>query len=218
MATKLGNKTAREELRKKLQARKDERKTANTVKYARLRQVAAEEAKNVDEALTELAEFIGGLATAFTNLKDHLGLITAPKTAALPVRLAAARKYAASFKRIAEETPEVIADALNEVYQSLDEVGHGIENLAQNMGIDLNLEESEEGLEVEGEEFANNVSEEKESSDEPEEAPEMGDDEPKEASGSDSFVTDRDAQGKPQKPEHMEIPEAQGKAAKKKKN
>jgi hypothetical protein len=220
-------KVAREELRKKLAARKAERAVEASSKYARMRQVAAEESKEVDAALSELAEALGGMADAMMMLKENLGLIQAPKTAALSVRMTAARKYAAPFKELAEKSPDVIADALNEVYQALDEVGAGIETLADNMGVELVPAEEEMEAEPSGiktdeafkdfkENQTNEEPEEKDAtSDEPEEAPEHGDEEPKEAAGADMFITDRGNDGKPEAPTHMEIPQAQGKAASK---
>jgi hypothetical protein len=227
-------KQAREELRKKLAARKEERKADNSEKYARLRQVAAEEPKEVDTALNELAEALGHMADALTGMRSRLDLIRAPKTAKMSERIAAARKYATAFRRYAEESPEIIGDALSEVYQALDQVGLGVENLADQMGVELSLEGAPESDIVEEQEetgmsdtgaktdkgFSEFIDkqkdkpeEDKEASDEPEEAPEKDDEEVKEASGSDMFITDRDKAGKPEAPKRMEIPEAQGKAA-----
>jgi hypothetical protein len=248
-ATKLVSRTAknavegnmadqkREALREKIAARRAERKAELGTKYARLRQVAAEEPKEVDAALGELAEAFGAMADGLNNLRDNLDLIQAPKTAKLAVRIAAARKYAKAFKQAAEETPEVVADALNEIYNSLDEIAAGVENLAEHIGVEINstptmdafadegqaeLDEAEE----EGESVHEQIEEEAAGEEEPEHVEEE-EEENKEASGSDNFVMNNEAEevkeasgadnflmdNSDKKVEHMEIPEAQGKAA-----
>lgn len=123
-----------------------------TDKWARLRHVATEDAKEVDSAVAEVAGALGVMADALSNLREHLDLIEAPKTATLKVRLAAARKYAATFRRIADEAPEIVADAISEVYHSLDDVAGAIETLAENMGISLELTPAEEAFAEEGKE------------------------------------------------------------------
>jgi hypothetical protein len=123
-----------------------------TDKWARLRVVAAEDAKEVDSAVAEVADALGVMADALSNLREHLDLIEAPKSASLKVRIATARKYATAFRRIAEEAPEIVADAISEVYHSLDDVAGAIENLAENMGIELELTPAEEAFGEEGKE------------------------------------------------------------------
>jgi len=120
-------------------------------KWARLRQIAGEEPKEADVALAEVADALGTMADALSNLRDNLDLIEAPKTASIQVRLATTKKYATAFKRIAEEAPEVVADAISEVYHSLDDVAGAIEALAENMGIDLDLTPVEDAFAEEGE-------------------------------------------------------------------
>jgi len=172
-------KASREALREKIAARKTTQKAASS-KWARLRQVAAEEAKDVDSALVEVADALGTMADAMSNLREHLDLIEAPKTATLRVRVAAAHRYASTFKRLAEENPEVVADALGEVYHSLDDVAGAIENLAEHMGVELNLSPVETAF---GEEAEEEVEGEVE----------------KEAAA-DWFTTDRDEDAKPKAP------------------
>jgi hypothetical protein len=210
---------AREALREKIAARKATQKAASS-KWARLRQVAAEEAKDVDSALVEVADALGTMADAMSNLREHLDLIEAPKTASLKVRIAAAHKYASTFKRLAEESPEIVADALSEVYHSLDDVAGAVENLAEHMGVELNLSPAEEAFGEEGkEEIAEGGDEHEEPKvDEakfeeaekeitPEAEAEVDEAEKevegeveKEAAGADWFTTDRDEEAKPKAP------------------
>jgi hypothetical protein len=120
--------------------------------WARLRQVAAEEPKEADAAIAELAEALGTMADSLNNLRTNLDLVEAPKTASIKVRVQAARKYAAKFRQIVEEAPEVMADALSEVYHALDDVAGAVETLAENMGIELSLTPAEAAFGEEGKE------------------------------------------------------------------
>jgi hypothetical protein len=130
-------------------------------KWSRLRQVAAEEPKEADSALAEVADALGTMSDALSNLRENLDLIEAPKTASIKVRIATARKYATSFRNIATDAPEVVADAISEVYHSLDDVAGAIETLAENLGIDLELTPAEEAFAEEGkEELAGELPEE----------------------------------------------------------
>jgi hypothetical protein len=179
-------------------AKKVETKSVKTIqeKWARLRQVAAEDPKEADNALAEVADALGTMADSLTNLRENLDLIEVPKSASIKARIANARKYANGFRRMADEAPEVVADAISEVYHSLDDVAGALEHLAENMGIDLDLTPAEEAFGEEGkEEIAGEAPEfpfeEKEEETEDEE-PEV-----KEASGSDNWVTDRNEEGDP---------------------
>jgi len=192
-------------------------KEAST-KWARLRQVAAEEPKEADAAIAELAEALGIMADSLHNLRTNLDLIEAPKTASIKVRVATARKYAAKFRELASEAPEVIADALSEVYHSLDDVAGAVETLAENLGIELNLSPAEEAFGEEGKEELNGeypseeaeepeVDEEefeegKEELESPEAEPaeEQLDEEIEKEAGSIEFVSDRDEQADPKAP------------------
>lgn len=217
-------KASREALRKKIAARKAT-KGASSPKWNRLRQVAAEEAKDVDSALTEVADALGNMADAMGNLREHLDLIEAPKTASLKVRVATSRRYASSFRRLADENPEVVADALSEVYHSLDDVAGAVENLAEHMGIELNLTPVEEAFGEEGKEELKGESPAEESeevkvdipefeaaeeeleSEDGEKAEEKVDDAEEKVEGevekeaaSIEFTTDRDEKGEPKTP------------------
>lgn len=190
-------------------------------KWARLRQVATEEPKRADEAIAELAEALGTMADSLNNLRTNLDLVESPKTANIKARIQAARKYAAKFRHMANEAPEVVADALSEVYHSLDDVAGAVETLAENLGIELSLtpaeaafgeegkkelegewgpEEPESGAEPEVDEEKFEEGEEELESPEAAQAEENLDEEiDKEAAGTD-FTTDRDEQGEPKTP------------------
>ena len=190
-----------------------------------MRQVAAEDAKDVDAALTEVGDALGNMADAMGNFRGHLDLIEVPKTASLKVRIATTRRYATAFRRLADESPEVVADALSEVYHSLDDVAGAIENLAENMGIELSLTPVEEAFGEEGKEELKGefpeetageaevdvpefeAAEEEIKSEEGEKAEEKVDDAEEKVEGevekeaaAIEFTTDRDEQGEPKTP------------------
>jgi hypothetical protein len=226
----------RAELLKKIQARKAEKQAAAKAKWAKMRHVADEGAAGVESSLSNLAEACAAQAEAFDNLKENLDLIQAPKEASLKVRTAAARNYAKSFKRIAEEAPEQLAEAICEAYHSLDEQAGAIESLAQNLGVDLNASPAEEAF---GQEGLNEIGQDEEqgipvgegieeeikegagegwTTDRDEtgqpKTPEKVD-VPRVANsgpGAAGFVTDRNNEGKPEAPKKVEIPQAQGEA------
>jgi hypothetical protein len=99
---------------------------------------AAEQPAEVESALTELGQAFGELAQSTHNLKENLDLIAIPPVEEDPkAHVAAKSKYASKFRRLAEENPDAFANALIEVYNNLDEVAEGVENLADHMGIEL---------------------------------------------------------------------------------
>jgi hypothetical protein len=190
----------RAELLKKIQARKDEKVAAEKAKWAKMRHCADEGAAGVETSLTNLAEACAAQAEAFENLKENLDLVQAPKEASLKARTAAARNYAKSFKRIAEEAPEQLAEAISEAYHSLDEQAGALEQLADNLGVDLNATPAEEAFAQEG---INEIDQAEEKG-----IP-VGEEEPeieKESAGSEWFVTDRDESGQPKVPEKIDVP------------
>jgi hypothetical protein len=193
----------RAELLKKIQARKAEKQAAAKAKWAKMRHAADEGATGVEKKLAKLAELCSVAAEGFENLRENLDLVQAPKEASLKIRVAAARNYAKSFKRIAEEQPEMLAEAVQEAYKSLDDIAGTLELAADQLGVDLNATPAEEAFaeegiaeiehgEAEGEEIAE------------EEAP--VEEEIKEGAGSDWFATDRDETGQPKTPEQVEVP------------
>lgn len=139
-------------LEKKLAAlkAKHSKKTAPKVdKYAKLRRIAEEEPEAMGDAVSELTLAFATLADAADALAENLDLVSEDKlqeeveeTTDKAAKLAKKAKlknfkFAAAFKRIAMENPGSLADALSEVYSTLDTVAEGIENLAQNLGIEL---------------------------------------------------------------------------------
>lgn len=196
----------RAELLKKIQARQTEKAADRAAKWAKMRQTAAD-AGEFEKRLARLADLCAAASEGFTNLRENLDLIQAPKGASMPVRVAAARKYAKSFRRIAEESPEQVADAVAEAYKSLDEIAGALEMAADDLGIDLEAtpveeEFAEEGkLELEhGEAEGEGIVEEQHGEEEIEDE--------KEAAGSAGgwFTTDRDAEGKAKIPERADVP------------
>jgi DNA-binding ferritin-like protein len=225
-------------LREKMAARKAEREQAKVEKFAKLRRLAEENPQQVENDLNALAEACGNMAEAFENLKENLDLVKAAGDAALKVRIAAAKKYGKGLKRVAAENPELFEGAINEAWNSLDEVAEKLEELAEHAGVEIHetpaeAEIADEGREEEvapaivdeareeGESVEHEMAEKAEGEDEEKEAsgsdPFVTDrDEngqpkaPVQASGSDNFVTDRNEQGKPAGANKMEIPQAQG--------
>ena len=231
-------KSSRETLREKIGAIAEQRKAAE---YGTLREVAAKQPHKVGEALGELAKSAGILANSFASLQDNLDLAEVPRIAGLTVRVAARRKYANEFRRIADKNPEMLSDAVIELYRSLDEVVAGVENLASNMGIDLpddfeevpgeELEtpqeqalEDEQGIEgTQADKAQDEALEEKEagggsSGFVTDRGNSTGPKDPRKvknrtATGGAGFVTNRDKDAEPKPTEKAEIPRSQGEAA-----
>jgi len=183
-------KEIRAALREKIAARRKER-------YARLRQVAAEEPEQAEAGLDEMANAFGALADSVTALRENLDLVTPIASANVQAKVLARKHYAKAFRQIAEENPQELEGAINQVYQSLDEVAEALENYADHMGLEIQ-EPTQEPEQIPMKEAP---------AEEPvEEAPE----EEHEAagSGSDWFVTDRGDEGKPKPPERAEVPRA----------
>ena len=191
----------RAELLKKIQARKAEKQAAEKAKYAQMRVVAESNPGQIEQDLTLLADACAAQAEAFDALRENLDLIQAPKEASYKVRVAAAKEYAVSFRRIAEEAPEQLADAVREAYHSLDEQAGALEMLADHLGVELGATPAEEA-------FAEEGIQEIEEADE--QGVPMGDVaepgmEDKEA-GSEGWVTDRDESGQPKQPVKVDVP------------
>src|SRR5208337_1636034 len=145
------------------------------------------------------------------------------KNVAAGVKTAVAKR----FVRVAEEQPDVLADALKEAYKGLDEQAAAMEIAAEALGIDLGATPAEKAFTDEGKhelELGEDKGEEKaveegpdfEAKEETEaEAEAVPAEEPEEkeaASGSDAFSTDRDNNGAPRAPQKAKAPEAQGAA------
>ncbi len=245
-------KANREAIRKAIQARKEERKTETAAKYAKMRECAKAPAKFAG-VLNVLVAKSARQADYMDGLRENLGLVKAAAEAPAKVRVAAARNYGKDFIKVADEQPDMLADALKEAYKGLDEQAAAMEIAAEALGIDLGAtptekafadegkkelgegepkgEESEEVPDFESKEEPAEKKEEKPAEEkEPEEEKEAasGSDQfvtdrgndgkpeaPKEAAvGSDQFVNDRDSSGQPKTPAKVDIPQAQGEAAK----
>jgi hypothetical protein len=113
-----------------------------------MREVAAKYPSKAGDALGELAYFTSVVASAFSNLREQLDLAEPPRAASPQARIAARKKFAATFRRVAEANPDQIASAVIELYRNVDEIVAGIENFAANMGIELpeDFEEGGEGM------------------------------------------------------------------------
>ena len=225
----MAQKSSRELLREKIAAIA---KAKQARQFGRLRDVAAKEPKKAGDAFGELASQMRTISDSFSHLRANLDFAPMPKSAGPKARMAAQAKYAAEFRRLADASPEVLADALIELYRSLDEICAGVENLASNLGIELPSGEEEDfeivegGGMPEGSESLEETGEELESPEQQELEDEHGfegteedkqQDEflakTKEATGGAGFVTDRDQSAEPKPVEKAEIPRSQGEAA-----
>jgi hypothetical protein len=187
-------------LLKKIQARKAEKAAAYKSKWAQMRHMAEEAPADVEKSLSNLAESCAAQAEAFEALRENLDLVQAPKEASVRTRVAAARNYAKTFQRVAEECPERLADAISEAYHSLDEQAGSLEQLAEQLGVDLNSTPTEEAFAEEG------IQEMAEGEEASMTVPEEVSDEVKEGAGSDAWTTDRDESGEPKMPEKIDVP------------
>ena len=191
----------------KIKARK-----ASSTKFARLRFVAEKQAPEAAEALDQLTQAFGEMADRINAFRENLDLVDAPRTASLKTRIAARRALGPKFRQIATENPELLAEAVNDLFHNLDDVAAGLEAFAENMGIELTTTPAEEAFIDEGkEELEGNIPEvEKE---EPKVDETEVEEEPKEANagpGGQGWVNDRDESGKPKMPTKATIPVAQG--------
>lgn len=182
----------------------------NDAKWAKLRRVADENGPEAAEALEQLGAAFGELADRVDAFRENLDLVDAPKSASLKTRIAARRALGARFKHYAQENPDVLANAVNELFHSLDDVAAGVEAFADNMGIELTMTPVEEAFvdegqaEVEGdipavEQEAPVVNEEKE-----EEGAEELQVEANSGRGSTGWTTDRDENGQPKMPQKVD--------------
>jgi hypothetical protein len=105
--------------------------------YPRLRFIAEQEPEEMAGAISQLHPMIADAGTKLAAMTETLGLSPIPKDAPLKVRVAARRKYAEEFRRIAEEHPEEFANMLSEVYQQLEQAVESVEILAENTDVEL---------------------------------------------------------------------------------
>jgi hypothetical protein len=236
MANKV-KKANRETVRKAIVARREARKQEKAANYAKMRECAKSPAKFA-KALDELVAKTARQAYSMDALRENLGLVKFAKEVPAKVRIAAAKNYGKKFVRIAEEQPDILADALQQAYKGLDEQAAAMEIAAEALGIDLGASPAEKAFTDEGKhelELGEDKGEEKATEEGPDfgaeeetEAEEGADkfvsdseaeaeplpEEDKEASGSDAFSTDRDEGGSPKAPQKTQSPQAQGEAAK----
>ena len=207
-----------QKLREKIAARKEERVQEQKQQFAKMRLVAAKAPEKLEKCLAGLADKCASMAEGWENLRENLGLVKAPREAALKLRVAAAKNYGKNFKRIAAEAPDKLESAMSEAYQGLNDIAADIEMAAEQMGVSLQEDAVSPFAEVDdfgGEGFgdenlhdeaAHDIIEEADADNETpgeehiEEHEEEIEDEDKEASGSDSWVTDRNEDGQPQAP------------------
>jgi hypothetical protein len=208
---------SREEFKKQIRARRLAKEAKS--KYARLTQIANEFPKEVSAAIGELSEGFHQVGEALNAMNENLGLVSPPKSASIAVRVAAAKNYGTALKKIAEESPEELAGAVNEVYSALNELAGDIENFADNTGIELlppveaesPAEEAAEGhSELSGPAFVEEELEEAEAAvesgdmeeavQESHDAEEAAIETEVTAAGADAWTTDRDENGMPKAP------------------
>jgi hypothetical protein len=201
-------------LKEKIAAKKREREQARVkqaaLKFAKLRYIAEASPEKIEGDLQILAETCHAQAEAFANLLQNLDLVHAKAGSSAKERVATAKRYASGLRRIAEETPGKLQEALSEAWHSLDEQAGILETLAEDLDIHLDMTPVEEAFGNEGqEEIAEAVTEGESIDKKVEDEAEFGD---KEA-GTDAFVTDRDSSGSPQAPKRMDVPEIKIKSA-----
>jgi hypothetical protein len=218
-------KADREAVRKAILARRDARKQEKTAQYAKMRETAKAPAKFA-KVLDELVAKTARQADSMEALRHNLGLARIAKDAPAKVRVAAAKNYGKKFIRVAEEQPDILADALQQAYKGLDEQAAAMEIAAEALGIDLGATPAEKAFtdegkhelelgedkgeavaESEGPDFEAEEETEAEAEAEPADKPE---EEKEAAAGSDAFSTDRDPSGNPKAPQKAKAPEAQG--------
>jgi len=211
-------KSNREAVRKAIAARKVARKAEKAASYEKMR-ATAKAPQAFAAIIAELVAKTARQADSFEALQHNLGLTRIAKDAPAKARVAAARQ-AQKFVRIAEEQPDVLADALREAYKGLDEEAAAIELAAEALGIELGASPAEKAFTDEGKhelELGEDKGEEVAESETPNfeaeeetEAQEDVEEDKAASSGSDGFVTDRDSSGSPKAPTKAVIPQSQG--------
>lgn len=125
--------------RKSVEARLRQRRLAR--KFASLRRIATEEPAEVGIALRELREMLNGLEEQLSNLEDHLDVKETPKEASIRQKVAHRNTFARGLQRLASEQPEELEVAVNDFYSELNDLVTGVESLADNLGLTLDLPE-----------------------------------------------------------------------------
>lgn len=105
-------------------------------KFASLKRLAAESPEQVNEAIEFIKGKLSDSLNNLTILQENLGAVTLDANGQNPKPVEGDAKFA-SFKRIAEEKPELMEQALGEFYGDMDEVMAFTENLADHLDLDL---------------------------------------------------------------------------------
>lgn len=124
-------------------------------KYAKFRQFANEEPEALSDALVELSQAFNSLSESAEALVENLDLTPVQTDAPIGDKVASRKKFASALRRLASEDPAAVEEAINEIYNAVDEVAVAIENLADNLGLSLSEAEitTEEDAEVFTDEF-----------------------------------------------------------------
>jgi hypothetical protein len=126
----------------RMAARRSERKV-KLAKFAKLRRVAAEEPEVLQKALMTVADAFREIPDSLEAFSENLDLVRPGKTASIRERVAARNRYAAAFRQIAEEQPERIAEALNDLYAEVNDAVDALEDVSDQLGIELVVPESD---------------------------------------------------------------------------
>lgn len=132
-------------MRDTVTASKNELLAPKESKYAKFRQLAMDEPEALSEALSELSEAFSSLSESAEALVENLDL--SPVPAGAGEKTASRKKFASALRRLAAEDPAAVEEALNEIYNAVDEVAAAIENLADNLGFSLSEVEVTEVIE-----------------------------------------------------------------------
>lgn len=118
-----------------------EASVTTSAKFANLQRIAAENPDAMAEAITKIEDSLREQLNNLSILKENFG-ITAPvgevkEGEPSEVKEVEGAERLAGFKRIANDAPEAIEEALGEFYLAMDEIMAQTENLADNLDIDL---------------------------------------------------------------------------------
>lgn len=146
-----------------------------TPKFAGLKRVASEAPEAVATALTAIEDTLREQLNNISVMKENLGIVApvgeVKEGEPVEVEEVQGAERLAGLKRLANESPELLEEAIGEFYLAMDKVMAQTENLADNLDMDL-------------------------PSGAPDEVEEAGDDnpEPKEDKGADGGHSDEDGE------------------------
>ena len=142
----------------------------STAKFATLKRIATENPEGVAQAISTLKQKLQDQVDNLSAMEENLGAGGPPApiegdpapVAPVPGAPATVEARLAGLRRIAEEAPDQIEEALGEFYLGMDEVLALTENLADNLGVNLpdaqmdeedtTTDEAPDSMEVEEEE------------------------------------------------------------------